>query len=319
MLPDLNRLYVFFHVYSRLSIKAAAERLHITSPAVSQHIKKLEAELKAPLFTRLHKRLVPTPAGTRLFGCVEPMIKGLQAGMETFDTARNEPSGVLRIGAPVEFGSIYLPHVMSSYRRRYPSVTFELVLGRPSFLLPAVSAGDLDFALVDTFPTRKQYSGDVGHLSITPVIEEAVVLACSGVYNGERLGNDHTFGRLAGQSYISQQQDARALNNWFRYHFGKAAPQLEIVLTVASHQAVLSAVRHHMGLGIIVSHLVPDEIQSGAIVVVRDGKPQATNKISIVQLLDKVPTLTEKSFLDHFNQRIRNSKTLRLFNLCVNK
>lgn len=315
MLPDLNRLKLYYHVFARLSITETADALHVTPSAVSQQIKKLEVEIGAPLFTRMHKRLVPTPTGKRLFRLVSTMINGLQEGLDSLNEGRQEPSGILRIGAPMEFGSIYLPHAVSTYRNRYTRVRFDLELGRPSDLMPKVESGDLDFAFVDSFPMRGPYYGDVGNFSITPVIEEEVVLACSKQYDQERLEADHTYANLVDKSYISQQSNARALNNWFRHHFGKRIQKLNIVLTVANHQAVVSAVRHHVGLGIIVSHLVGSEIQSGSIMVVKPSARQAVNQISIVQLLDKVPTLTEKSFLTHFQTIIQKSNTLKQLNL----
>lgn len=317
MLPDLNRLNLYYHVYSRLSITEAAAALHITPSAVSQQIKKLEKEIGAPLFTRLHKRLVPTPAGKRLFTLVAEMITGLKEGLDGLNEGHKVPSGLLRIGAPVTFGSIYLPHVIATYRNRFPKVRFDLELGPPSVLMPKVEAGDLDVALVDTFPMRGRYYGDVENFSMTPVIEEEVVLACSKRYNEGTLQNDHTRANLIDKAYISQQPHAGALNNWFKHHFGKGAQALSIVLTVPSHQAVVSAVRHHVGLGIIVSHLAVEEIRSGSIVVIKPNAGQAVNRILIVQLSDKVPTLTEKSFLSHFQAAVQKSKTLRQRNLSL--
>ncbi len=311
MLPDLNRLNVFYQVYTRLSITAAAGRLHITPSAVSQQLKKLEREIKTPLFTRLHKRLVPTPNGKRLFRILDPLAKNLAEGMRALEKGRAEPTGVLKIGAPVEFGGVYLPYVMATFRNRYANVTFSLELGRPSALLPKVKSAELDFAFVDTFPARGRYMSDFVNFSVTPVIEEEVVLACSKNFDASCLDHDHCYENLAGQAFISQQPDAGALNNWFRHHFGKTPHHLRLALTVASHQAVVSAVRHHLGLGIIVSHLVWKEIQSGDIVVIRKEADQAVNRIAMVQLQDKVPTLAEKSFIAHFHQAARQSKALK--------
>ena len=81
MLPDLNRLKLFYYVYRARSVVGAAAELNISQPAVSQQLQKLEAELKTSLFTRLHKKLVPTSAGERLFSLVSPMIDGLEVGL----------------------------------------------------------------------------------------------------------------------------------------------------------------------------------------------------------------------------------------------
>jgi hypothetical protein len=59
-------------VFSEKSVVGAAKALHVSQSAVSQTLQKLESEIKCPLFTRLHKRLVPTAAGERLFAIVQP-------------------------------------------------------------------------------------------------------------------------------------------------------------------------------------------------------------------------------------------------------
>jgi DNA-binding transcriptional LysR family regulator len=241
MQADLNRLQVFYHIFSSLSITVAAAELGITPSAVSQQLKKLEQETKTVLFTRLHKRLVPTAQGNRLFALVDPIIKGLKSGLTLIAEERSEPNGLLRVGAPMEFGSVYLPHVFSTFRARYDKVTFSLELGRPSTLLPMVNSGDLDFAFVDTFPTKEQHYSDFRNLSVQPVIEEQVVLACSRKFFDLSLKQTPSYQELIASSFISQEQDGRALYNWFLHHFGKSPSRLNIVLTVSNHRAVVSA------------------------------------------------------------------------------
>jgi DNA-binding transcriptional LysR family regulator len=317
MQPDLNRLRVFYHIYFSLSITVAAKKLHITPSAVSQQLKKLEMEIKTPLFTRLHKRLVPTPAGSRLFDLVQPLLMDLEAGIDIMEQERSEPSGLLRIGAPVEFGSIYLPYVMATFRETYKKVNFALELGRPSTLLTKVDTGDLDFAFVDTFPTKEQHYRDFGRFSIQPVIEEEVVLACSITYFEDHLKGETSFEILASGSFISQEHDARAISNWFLHHFGKAPGRYDIALTVENHQAVVSGIRHNLGLGIIVTHLAWSEIQAGKIKVMRNQEEQTVNRISVAQLQEKIPTLAEKTFLTHFKNLASKSRTLKRLNLCI--
>lgn len=317
MHPDLNRLQIFFHIFSSQSITVAAEKLGITPSAVSQQLKKLEQEMKTALFTRLHKRLVPTHAGTRLFTLVEPLIRDLRTGLAVMAEERDEPHGLLRIGAPMEFGSIYLPHIFATFRTLFDKVTFRLELGRPSTLLQMVDSGDLDFAFVDTFPTKQQLYSDFGSFSVQPVIEEQVVLACSRSFFDKEFPREPSYNDLIASTFISQEEDGRALYNWFLHHFDKTPTGLNIVLTIAHHQTVVSGIRNSIGLGIIVSHLVWDDIESGRIIVMREGEPQAVNRISVVQLLDKIPTMTERAFLNHFQSIARKSKTLRRLNLNV--
>jgi DNA-binding transcriptional LysR family regulator len=312
----LNRLQVFHHVFERLSVTAAADALCLTPSAVSQQVKRLEEEIGVPLFVRLHKRLVPTPEGQRLFSLIQPLLSELHHGLDRFAEERSEPSGLIRFGAPVEFGSTYLPHVIGTFRVSHGKVTFDLELGRPLALLAMVEKGELDFAFVDTFPTKEQRAG-LASCSARPILEEEVVLACSHQYREQHNLDDNSFVHLSAHPFISQQRDAHALNNWFLHHFGKVPPALDIIFTVSSHQAVVNSIKHHLGLGIVVSHLVWDEISAGQLVVLRPQAAQAKNRISMVQLASKVPPLRERLFLNHLQQLAQSSKTLRRLNLIV--
>ncbi|GBC60854.1 LysR family transcriptional regulator [Desulfonema ishimotonii] len=312
MKPDFNRLKVFYHIFSRMSIALAAKDLHVTQSAVSQHLQKLEAEIGTPLFTRLHKRLVPTAAGENLFRIVEPFVSELESGLRTIRQAREKPSGRLRIGSPVEFGKKYFPGIFGAFREKYPDVTFFLKLGHSPTLLSMVSQGKLDFAFADIFPTHDRFSGDLGIFSIEPIVEEEIVLACSGEYHARHVEHDHSFEHLVTRDFIAYGLSALPLKNWFRHHFGKAFSRLNIVMAVESHQTVVAGIKHHMGLGVVASHVVHGEISRGEIVPVTTSEKEVINRISLVQLQDKIPTLTEKAFLAHFREIMNATGMKRL-------
>ena len=143
MLPDFNRLKVFYYIYSQNSIVAAARSLHLTQPAVSQQLQKLETEIQATLFIRLHKKLIPTEAAKRLFALVQPFMDSLQEGMNDIRQPLDRPAGLLRIGAPREFGKEYLPPLSNSFRRAYPEVRFTFRFDENAPLLDMLKRGIL--------------------------------------------------------------------------------------------------------------------------------------------------------------------------------
>ncbi|MCK4536792.1 MAG: hypothetical protein KAT93_07255, partial [Desulfuromonadales bacterium] len=95
-----------------------------------------------------------------------------------------------------------------------------------------------------------------------------------------------------------------------RHHFKLLSPKINTVLTVDSLEAVISGIEHHIGLGIVASHLVYEKIQAGSILPVTTGQPEIVNRISLVQLQDKVPSLTEKTFLRHMMREIKREDVL---------
>lgn len=313
MLPDFNRLKVFYHVFTHTSVAGAARELHVTQSAVSQHLQKLESELDTALFTRLHKQLVPTAAGERLYGIVKPFVAELETGLRHLEQARDKPYGLLRLGAPREFGKEYLPGIFASFRRACPDVTFYLKLENPVILLSMMAEGKLDFAITDTFSIKGQFYGDLSNYAIEPMVEEEVILACSRRYYDQEIRGDHTFGNLIRREFISYYEGTPVIRSWFKHHYNRSLPSLTIVLQVENVHAVSSGILHHMGLGIIPSHLFREEIQSGAIQVITTDTPPLINRISLVQLQDKIPTPAEKAFQKHFRNEIDASGLLRNF------
>ncbi|HCY87238.1 MAG TPA: LysR family transcriptional regulator [Desulfobacteraceae bacterium] len=307
MLPDLNRIKVFYYIFDTRSVALAAKELNITSSAVSQALAKLEAELKVPLFTRLHRKLVPTYAGEQLFTIAAPFIRELEAGVERILKSKDVPSGMLRIGSPIEFGKSYFPGVFAAFRRHYPEVVFTMKLGDPSEVLPMISNGELDFGLVDIFLTRGQVYGDLGRFSIEPLIDEEVILACSKTYYDREIRGDHSFENLVTKEYISYQKTSLTLRKWFKYHFNRFSIDLNRVMIADSHQAVINGILHDLGMGVIARHIVKDTIERGEIVPVKTEQADVINKISLVQLQDKIPSLTEKTFIKFLKQDILDS------------
>jgi DNA-binding transcriptional LysR family regulator len=101
---------------------------------------------------------------------------------------------------------------------------------------------------------------------------------------------------LRRQNYIAYRHNAQTLKNWFKHHFGKYNVNLNVVLTVGSHQAVIAAINHHVGLGVVASHMVNENLNSGQVVRIESSKAQIINQISLVHLQNKIPTHTEKVF-----------------------
>jgi DNA-binding transcriptional LysR family regulator len=309
--PDFNRLKVFYFIYTSQSIAKAALELNITQSAVSQQLKKLELELKTHLFTRLHKRLIPTADAQKLFTILDPFIQELELGLRSLSQAKKSPAGELRVGSPHEFGNTYLPKIFATFRREYPDVSFVLLLGDAKRMLPLLDQGQLDIVLIDEYLIQRLPHEDMKHYSIEKIIDEEVILAGSKEYCEKRLQNDFSLANLAKQDYISCHHDALAVTNWFQYHYKKAAPNLNIVLETESLESVMNGILNHLGLSVTASHLVYEDIQRGKIVAIPTTRRAIINRISLVQLQDKIPSLTEKVFLSHLKQEIQQSGVLK--------
>lgn len=307
MLPDLNRLKVFHVVYANKTITEAASMLHITSSAISQTLQKLEAELGVALFIRMHKRLVPTAYADKLFRIIEPFLKSLETEVGNLLVGKEKPSGKLRIGAPVEFGKNYIPPLLSSFRRRYPDVRFVLELGSPATLIPMIEDGKLDFALVDEFIAVNSSASELPNYSIEPILNEEVVLVCARSYYEDRIRDDLSYEHMLEQDYVCYKENDVIIKKWFRHHFNRQPKALHPVLVVDNLYAVASAVKSGIGLGITSSHLVGKYLDDDT-VIIRVAPTGLVNRILFVELCDKIPTLAEKEFKNHFMAEVLRMK-----------
>lgn len=295
---DLNRLRTFQAVYRYSSTVGAAQALSVTRSAVSQSLSKLEAEIGVELFTRAATGLVPTSAGHSLFRRIDPFLSSLETEVRVLKSASERPSGLLRLGAPVAFGRCYLPAKLTSFRARYPEVEFALELGNQVRLLSLLEAGELDFAIADVFADASP-SLRPSLFSLETLFEERMTLVCSRDYFEQRQLGDVTLDSLSACDFLTHQSQTFDLKSWFRHHFDQVPPQFRIALTVDDSHALIEAVRLSLGLAVLGSHLVERELESGALRAVLSGPADEINRISLVQLLDKKPSLTERSFVKH--------------------
>jgi len=93
------------------SFAAAADRLALTPAAVSLRIRTLEAELGQELFTRVGRRVVPTPAAVTLASRVRSALDGINGALDEFQTA----AAPLRVTAPPTFAARWLAPRLSGY------------------------------------------------------------------------------------------------------------------------------------------------------------------------------------------------------------
>jgi DNA-binding transcriptional LysR family regulator len=131
-----GRLQTFMAVYETGSVRAAAEALHVTPPAVSAAIAALDAALDTPLFGKAGRGIVPTDAG-EIFAAYVRKLLGLLA--EAAGAVRDSDRGRVRIGAVATASEYVLPRLMASFAEAHPHVELSLsVLPRDELFSRAV-------------------------------------------------------------------------------------------------------------------------------------------------------------------------------------
>ena len=116
----IRHLRVFVAVCRERGVPRAAQRLHMTQPAVTRAIQELERHYGVRLFERLGRRLSLPACGERAFAEAVHLVDafdGMERGLRSW-----EEQGVLRVGATITLGTVLLPAAAAAFERRHPAL-----------------------------------------------------------------------------------------------------------------------------------------------------------------------------------------------------
>ena len=141
---DLNQLRAFAAVADTGQLTRAAERLHLSQPALSAQIKALEEKLAVRLFERTSNGMQATRAGRELLAHAEKVLAAAEALRQAALAVRGEVAGRLRIGTLSDPQSIRLGELLGRAVERFPLLELELHHEITGAALEAVRDGSLD-------------------------------------------------------------------------------------------------------------------------------------------------------------------------------
>jgi DNA-binding transcriptional LysR family regulator len=142
-----DRLRVLLEVARRGSFSAAADALHLTQPAVSRHVAKLERETGMRLVDRLPGRLRLTDAGRTLVEHAETVVGTLTAAERSLDALRGGQAGTLRIASFPSAAASLVAGALRAFHRAHPEVEVSFADAQSDEALEVVRAGEADVAL----------------------------------------------------------------------------------------------------------------------------------------------------------------------------
>lgn len=128
MLPDFEAWAIFACVVEHRSFTAAAEALGLSKATVSKAIARLETSLGAALFHRTSRRLSLTETGKALSGHAARILAEAQAAEEIARGEAREPSGTVRLAAPMSFGLLHVAPAIADFLAANPAIRVDLDL-----------------------------------------------------------------------------------------------------------------------------------------------------------------------------------------------
>ena len=177
----IRHLKIFITVADTGKMSAAAEKLYITQPSVSQAIRELEEHYQTLLFERLSKKLFITEAGKRLYSYARPVVA--QFDLIEQNMAQESRIKRLRIGGTITLAGSILSYMVRDLKKACPDLELYSYVNNTRIIEQKLLNMDLDVAIVE----GQIKSPD---LVAIPLVRDMLVLVC---------GTDHPF---AGRSSI---------------------------------------------------------------------------------------------------------------------
>jgi len=118
----------FTQVVKAGGFAAAAREMGLSRSVVNKTVINLEKELGAQLLHRSTRRVTPTDTGRAFYERCLHILSELDEATSAITTSQSQPTGNLRVNAPMSFGTLHLSKVIAEYMALYPSVHVELVL-----------------------------------------------------------------------------------------------------------------------------------------------------------------------------------------------
>lgn len=254
-----HRAYTFLAAYRLRSFTRAAHELHITQPAVSQHIKHLETQLACTLFTTRGRAITPTPAGDLLYERLCVMANDEQRLKAELAHVAHGASEPLRLGCTRTIADYVAPHLLATYAARHPERPIHLTCGNTAELLGLITSGALDVALVEGPYDRAAFAGVT--LSNEPYLADAAASL------GEQLGRPQSIDELLDQPLIVREEGSgtREILERNLAARGLALDRFASVTEVASIPVIKEFVRAGRGITFMYRVAVADELARGTV------------------------------------------------------
>lgn len=127
-MDTLNAMKLYCHIVDAGQLSIAADQLNLSKGAVSKQLAKLEAHLGGRLLNRTTRRLTPTEVGIAFYERAKQILESVEEAECIVTGLTAEPSGTLKINAPISFGFSHMGKLLSKYQQKYPKVTIDITL-----------------------------------------------------------------------------------------------------------------------------------------------------------------------------------------------
>lgn len=285
---DLELYKVFYVVAKNKHMTRASEELHISQPAISQSIKKLEDQLGGTLFLRSNKGMELTEEGKMFYEYVKGALELIGNAENEFTSFKDLSKGEIKVGCSTTLTKLILMDALENFHKDYPNININIVNGLTSNLINDLKLGKLDFVIFNESNVKEN----------NLYLEKIKEIKQGFVYNPDYYtDNVKTFSDLNKLPLILQngESNSRKLLDYIALQeHVKLIPRMEVV----SQELISEFVNIGLGIGFVIIDLANRNFKNLKELEINKTIPN----INVYLALNKSVLLTfaSKKFLEYF-------------------
>jgi LysR family transcriptional regulator, low CO2-responsive transcriptional regulator len=286
----LRQLKVFEAVARNLSFSRAAEELHLTQPAVSTQVRKLEEHAGLPLFEQLGKRIHLTPAGVEMLRSSRAIIQQFKEVEDAMTQFKGVSGGTLNVTV-ISAGDYFFPSLLVEFAGQHSGVTLNFGVCNREELLGQLADNRTDLAIM----VRPPEEADTLAEPFAPHPYVIVAAPDHPLAKSKRI----PVSRLAREPFIVREKGS---DTWHSMEeaFGEHLDKLNIAMEIKSTETIKQAVMAGMGVSFLSAHTISRELRAGSLAVLNvQGFPLMLNWYVVHRRSKRLPPVAQafKGFL----------------------
>lgn len=259
-------LEVFLKVVEKENFTKAAEELHMTQPAVSQHIRTLERLVGTRLLERNNKHVRMNKAGEIVYRHAKEILALYTRMRCLVDDLAGNASGPIAIGASYTFGEYILPHIIAKLKKEHPLIKPSIIIHNTKEIIDLVNSYQLDIGIVEGLFNDHQLHSEI-------VSEDHMVIVAPPSHPLLQKDGEWHLSDLTDETWILREEGSgtrQAADHFFEMH--KFTPKT--IMEFGSTQVIKESVEAGLGISLLSEWAIAKELTNGYIGMINvEGVP----------------------------------------------
>jgi LysR family transcriptional regulator, regulator for metE and metH len=275
---DVRDLALVREIAGTGSVTRAGVRLHLTQSALSHRLRSVESRLGTPLFLRLGKKMVLTPAGERVLATARRVLDELDRAEDELGVLARDGSGVLRLCTQCYTGYHWLPPLLRVFHAKHPRVDVQIAVDATYRPVDALLAGEIDLAVLTA-------SVDDARLLVRPLFDDEMLAVVAA---GHPLaGRAHIEPADLAAEHLIVYKTERRDSYVFTRILDPAGVEPARVSKVPLTEAILEMVKAGMGVAVMARWVIAPALESGAVRALRITRRGVIRRWAAATLRDR--------------------------------